>query len=737
MTAWKPTACILCECNCGIEVRLDGGRFDRIRGDKKHPASQGYICEKPARLDYYQNNPNRLMQPLRRRTDGSFEAIDWDTAIAEIAQKLAAIRDTHGGDSIFYYGGGGQGNHLPSAYASSTRRVLQSRYKSNALAQEKTGEFLVAGKMLGTPTRGDFEHCQVGMFLGKNPWQSHSIARARVVLKDFAKDPQRTMIVVDPRVTKTARMADIHLQVRPGTDAWLLTAMVAQLFEEDLLDHTFLAEVEGVEALRAAFAGVDIGGHCKHAGLDEDLVRKTTRIIANAESFAGYEDLGVQMNRHSTVVSYLHRLLWLLTGNFGRRGTHATLSGLVRFAWGADGKQSPVVGAPIISGLVPCNVIPDEVLTDNPKRYRAMFIEAANPAHSLADGPRMREALSALEVLVVVDVAMTETAQLADYVLPASTQYEKAEATFFNFEFPHNVFHLRRAMLKPPEGPLSEAEIHTRLCEALGGFTQDDLAPLHAAAAQGLEVYALALMQQVLPNRRLAGQIAAILYRTLGPHLPWDAREGAVLLGLAARAVMTGNPAMARAGFGGDPLTATVALFRGILESTSGLVIEEREWSECVAKKAITLVLPELLEVVCNLGVPHVDPGFPFVLAAGERRAFTANTIIRNPAWRRRDAEGALRMSPLDAADVGVESGGRVRVTTRRGSVEVTVEVSDTMQRGHISLPNGLGLTFAGTEGAGVAPNELTSSDHRDPFAGTPLHKAVPARLEALVRTRA
>jgi anaerobic selenocysteine-containing dehydrogenase len=144
------------------------------------------------------------------------------------------------------------------------------------------------------------------------------------------------------------------------------------------------------------------------------------------------------------------------------------------------------------------------------------------------------------------------------------------------------------------------------------------------------------------------------------------------------------------------------------------------------------LVLPELLAVVSNLGEPEVDPDYPFVLAAGERRAFTANTIIRNPAWRRRDTEGALRMSPSDALEVGVETGGRVRVTTRRGSVEVTVEVSDTMQAGHISLPNGLGLSFPGTDGAGVAPNELTSSEHRDPFAGTPLHKAVSARLEAL-----
>ena len=130
MSDWHPTACILCECNCGIEVRLggdDGRRFERIRGDKAHPASQGYTCEKALRLDHYQNGRHRLTSPLRRRADGTFEEIDWDTAIAEVAERFAAVRDTHGGESIFYYGGGGQGNHLGGAYSTATRAALGSR----------------------------------------------------------------------------------------------------------------------------------------------------------------------------------------------------------------------------------------------------------------------------------------------------------------------------------------------------------------------------------------------------------------------------------------------------------------------------------------------------------------------------------------------------------------------------------------------------------------------------------
>ena len=193
-SAWQPTACILCECNCGIEVRLggdDGRRFERIRGDKAHPASHGYTCEKALRLDHYQNGRHRLTSPMRRRADGTYEEIDWDTAIDEIAERFAAVRDTHGGESIFYYGGGGQGNHLGGSYATATRAALGSWFRSNALAQEKTGEFWVNAKMLGTHVRGDFEHTEVAVFVGKNPWQSHSIPHARTTLKEIARDPAR------------------------------------------------------------------------------------------------------------------------------------------------------------------------------------------------------------------------------------------------------------------------------------------------------------------------------------------------------------------------------------------------------------------------------------------------------------------------------------------------------------------------------------------------------------------
>jgi anaerobic selenocysteine-containing dehydrogenase len=760
---WRSTACILCSINCGLEVQTggEGGRhIVKIRGDDAHPASQGYVCEKSQRLDHYQNGADRLRSPMRRRADGSYEAIDWDTAIREIAARFKAIKAQYGGESILYYGGGGQGNHLGGSYGDSTLKALGNKYRSNALAQEKTGEFWVQGKMLATGTHGDFEHAEVALFIGKNPWQSHGFARARVVLRDIAKDPGRTLIVIDPRRSETAEMADIHLVIKPGTDAWCLAALAAILVQEDLVAKPWLAEhATGYEAIEPVLRGVAVARYAAVCGVDEALLRQVARRIAGAGSVAVMEDLGLQMNLHSTLGSYLQRLLWLLTGHYGRPGTNnapvpfLSLAKASKGETGLDGKsaaagprperRSPVANAKIIIGLIPCNIIPEEILSDHPKRYRAMLIESGNPLHSLADSQRMRQALRALELSVVIDVAMTETAREADYVLPAASQFEKAEATYFNLEFPRNVFHLRRPLFEPLPGTLPEAEIHARLIEAMGELSERDYRPLRRSLRFGRTAFALAFLWATARKPRLGKYAAVVLYRTLGQTLPKGMESAAALWGVAQMYVRGNRKAAARAGFGGPSLLAGEKLFRAILDRPSGVVYADSEYADSwqairLPQHKVNLHIPELLPELAKLQqeLPRRDPEFPFVLSAGERRSETSNTAVRDTGWHRKGGLGALRISPQDAQALGCGDGDRLRLSTRRASVEVAVEVSAMMQPGHISLPNGLGLDYRGADGRvvrkGAPPNELTDSAQRDFLAGTPWHKHVPARLERL-----
>lgn len=751
--SWLSTACILCSINCGLKVRTDADRhITKIIGDKHHPVSKGYVCEKAQRLDYYQNGADRLTSPMRRKTDGSYEPVDWDTAIAEVSTRMCAVRDRYGGDKILYYGGGGQGNHLGGAYVEAWLRSLGVRYRSNALAQEKTGEFWVAGKMLGVGAHGDFEHCEVAVFLGKNPWQSHGFARARALIRRIANDPNRCLVVIDPRRSETADKADFHLAVRPGTDAWLVSAMIGLLAQNDWIDRDWIAQhTTGFEDILPALLRIDVDACATICGVDMESIRTVTRRIAEADSVSFFEDLGIQMSLHSTLVSYLERLVWLTTGNFGRQGTANAFvpflslgkasKGQLGSAGNAASMVSPVAGAKIIIGLIPCNVIPEEILTDHPDRYRAMIVQSGNPVHSLADSRRMREAIRALDFSVAIDVAMTETAREVDYVLPAASQYEKAEATFFNLEFPDNAFHLRRPIFEPRQGVLDEAEIVTRLLEASGEIGEQDYRALRLAAKAGLTAFAGAFAARAALNPGLMNYIAPILYRTLGPTLPAGMQMAAVVWGLCLLYVRRFPVPARRAGFGGPLLIATNRLFRAMLDSPSGVIFarsncEESRQAIRAAGNRFNLHIPELLaELETALANPPTqDAEFPFILSAGERRSDTANTAIRDTAWHSKGVYGALRISPQDAAAIGCDTGDKLRLTTRRASADVEIEVSDRMAPGHVSLPNGAGIEFTDASGnahrRGVAPNEFTDSFSRDFLAGTPWHKHIPARLE-------
>jgi anaerobic selenocysteine-containing dehydrogenase len=747
---WKATACMLCENNCGIEAQLseDGQSIAKIRGDDLHPASQGYVCQKASRIDFYQNGVDRIKQPLRRTASGDYEEISWETAIKEIAGKMVAVKNRFGGDKIFYYGGGGQGNHLPASYGMSTISALGGRYRSNALAQEKTGEGWVSASMFGAYVqRGDFENCDVAVFLGKNPWHSHGIQKGRVALREIAKDPKRTLVVFDPRVSETAEIADIHIRLKPGTDAWALAALIAIMLEENWTKQAWIDKhVSGFSEMSDIFSQVNIGKYCDWAGINQEQMRQLAQILFASDKISWFEDLGVQMSRNSTLVSYLHRLCWLVTGSFGKEGSQYipnTMRPLMAIN-PSLAKRSPVVGAPLLGGMVPCNVIAEEILSDHPDRYRAMLIESANPAHSLADTKMFVKSMAALELTVVIDVAMTETARHADYVLPAKTQYEKAEATFFNFEHPANYFQLRQPILEPPSDAnvLSEAEIHARLVEAIGEMPSEMHALREVVKSQGLLSFLKKFTKASRENPMLSRLAPVVLYRILENILPPGCETAATLLPVTLFVAQKEPECLERAGVSGhDAEEIAVSLFNKIISNPHGFIYsidaDHSSWDRVSTQNklinaAIPILIPELVALATG-PMELTSAQFPLILSAGERRAYTANTILRGKHWRRKDTEGALRISPEDASDLGVDTGDSRILTTPSGAVTVTVEISNRMARGHISLPNGFGLdSGAGSNSllrTGVATNDLTASTDRDFLAATPRHKQVPARL--------
>jgi anaerobic selenocysteine-containing dehydrogenase len=728
----------------------EGNITAKVRGNKNHPGSQGYLCNKAGRLSHYQNGKDRIYEPMRRKADGGFETISWDTAISEISTKLLQVKEQYGGDKILYLGGG-QGNHISGPYAASFRSALGSIYKSNPIAQEKTGEIWVANQMFNATKgvqRGDCENAEVAIYLGKNPWHTHGFHQCRKKLQKQSKQDDKKIVVVDPRRSETADIADMHLAVNNGTDAWMMAALVAIVIQEDWVDHEWMKKhTIGFEEVYPFFFNIPVSEYCKQCGIEEEQLRKLASWIHEAESVAVWEDLGVQMNIHSTLVSYLQRLLLTITGNFGKKGTQFIALPLLDITGGnsADDRRTPVTNSRIIGGLIPCNVVSEEILTDHPDRMRALWLNGTNAVHFYAGSRDMAKALRATEITVVIDVAMTETAMEADYILPAPTQFEKAEMSMFQFEFPHNVVHLRHPVFEAPTTVLEEAEIYARMCEALGAIPQDVIETLDNALTKGEQAFGEAFFRVISENPSLTKLVPVILYRTLGKAMPDRLTVAAAYMPFCLDLAMKHPDAVRGAGHEGEGIELGMNLFKALVNSPDGLMITHEEWDASFSRlghpdKKIHLHLPEMIPELASLAdgfQPLTSEEYPFVLSCGERRDYTANGVYRDPAWRKKDYDCALRVSPIDAETLGVSDGQRVRITTQQGVAETVVEVNDRMKQGHMSLPNGGGLknnlnTSLKIEKVGASTNDLTPVNHRDFFAGTPWHKYVPAKVERI-----
>ena len=319
------TVCVLCSHNCGIRVDVEGGAITKIRADETNPITEGYMCNKAVTCDRYAHHPQRLQHPMRRRADGSFERISWDTAIAEIAAKLSSMRDEHGPRSIGLVGIGGQANHMDAAYATSFLRAVGTRRLFNAYAQEKTQHHLVDSWMLDCPPsvflHADLENANYLLVMGTNPRISNRGHKPTDTFKGLAKKESCTVVVADPRATETTRGADRHLQVRPGTDAYMLIGIAAAMVQNELYDAEFVANrTTGYDDVRDVLGRVDIAEMESRSGLEHGSLLREARELAGADGAAIMYDLGVEQTKYSTLVSYLIRLNLALSGNLGRTG---------------------------------------------------------------------------------------------------------------------------------------------------------------------------------------------------------------------------------------------------------------------------------------------------------------------------------------------------------------------------------------------------------------------------------
>ena len=745
MTEWKKTGCVLCSQNCGIEVLVEDGRMVKVRGDRENPRSLGYVCRKGMNVLYHQYPADRLTSPLKR-VGGQFEPITWEQAIAEIASKMKDTVDRYGSRSLAYMGASTQGGHCEGAFGLGILQALGSHYFYSSAGQEFSGTWWVNGRLLGKQyvvAIPDEHNTEMLVAWGWNGMESHQMPRAPIVLKEIAKDPDRLLVVIDPRESETAAIANLHLPVRPGTDALLVKAMIALILEQGWENKDYIdAHVKGFSEIRSWFERFDIRAALDLCELSYGDVLDLCRLMTTKQ-WAIHPDLGIYMGRQSTMNSYLLAVLMAICGVFGRKGGNVfpgMMAPMGRHSDERDRKIWRTVATdvpPVAAGSFPPAVMPEEILSDHPDRIRAVYVSGCNPLRAYPDTSAYEEAFEKLDLLVVSDIVMNETARLAHYVLPCRSYYESWDTTFFPSQWPELFQQLRRPIVSPPPECLEASQIYTKLADELGLIPAIPESLVEAARGDRL-AFGVELMKYAASEPLALPRMPFVLAKTLG-HA-WDSAARALIWGMLMTAPKQFQEHAERAGFAKGPDQGD-QIFQALLDNPQGLNVgrvNEDNPMEGIrtASGKIEIHIPEMEEPVRTLTPEREQedlklPGdFPLILNAGRHTSYNANTLMRNPEWNKGKRACTVAVNPVLAEELGLADGEQVRVVTEAGSEVGELEVTDQVRNKTVLIPHGFGLIYDGKK-YGINVNRLTKNTHRDPL-GTPLHRFVPCRIEAV-----
>lgn len=718
----KVTYCRICEPLCGLIATVEDGRLQALRPDPDNPLSRGRACPKGIAFADVQNDPERVLTPLRRTSGGTFEEVSWDEALDDIARRLTRVVAEHGGGAVGHY----FGNPIAFSYATGMWAAffltrLGAHHQYSAGSQDINARFVASKLLYGAATQipfPDLPRTDFLFMLGANPHVSHgSAVRAPRIKDDLAAIVGRggRVVVVDPRRTETARAYE-HVAVRPDSDAWLLLSMLHTIFEEGLADTAALAgHTSGWQVLREAARGFPPEQTQSRTGLDPVRVRQLARDFAAAPSAVAYGRTGACLGRHGTLVSVLLDTLTIVTGNLDRPGGALMSRAVIPLEdlgeragkMSYNTARSRIGDLPEVISTYPAAVMAEEILTPGPGQLRAMFVTAGNPVLTVPNGPTLEKALEQLDLLVSLDFYVTETNRYAHYILPSVTFLERHDLPFSFAACSPTVF-IQAA--EPVVSPYGQARNEWEVFDEL-------------ATRMGLSLLATG------PLRRLNGMLSWLDRRGIGRLTPRRVMETLLRIG------PYGDRFGLRRG-GVNP--------RRLRENPHGLVLAEHAPTGILAEVVahpdgkVVLDAQEIVGEVARLGERHPDdPEFP-LLAIGLREMRSQNSWMHNsPTLMKGDRRHRARISPDDAAAAGVLEGTQVRITSAHGAIETEAYVTDEVAPGTVAIPHGWGhnggWTLANRSG-GANVNELTSSDTADleRLAGMSLLNGVAVRIEAV-----
>jgi len=697
-------ACNLCEAICGLEIRVSGDEILSIRADEADPLSQGHICPKAVALKDLHEDPDRLRRPIRRTAEGWVE-MGWDEAFDLVADRLCSIVEQHGGDAVANY----VGNPTVHNYGGLTHGprflgTIKTRNRFSATSVDQLPQQLVAywmyGHQLLVPI-ADIDRCDYLLVIGANPMASNGSLMTVPAFPKRLKALQARggrMVVIDPRRSETADVADEHLFIRPGTDVAFLAALL-KVIDNDNLGHPgkLAAMEDGLEVALADIGALDLDALSGHCGIDIPTIRRIAAEFASAPRAAAYGRMGVSTQQHGTLCHWLIQLLNIVTGNLDREGGAMFTRPAVDLVDnptsrpGSFGRwKSRVRGLPEFGGELPVAALAEEVLTPGDGQVRALITVAGNPVLSTPNGRQLDRALDTLAFMVSVDFYLNETTRHADVILPptCTLEHDHYDLIFHAFAV-RNTARYSEPLFERPADARHDWEIF----EALG------------------DRIAQRLGQKRAPHPR-PDQVVDMGLR-IGPY----------------------------GGLKKHPLNLSLAALKA---APHGIDLGALE--PCLPErlqhpgKFILCAPPEMIAALAGFAASLRQPAASSGLRLIGRRHVRSNNSWMHNSLRlvKGPVRNHLLMHPDDLAARGLADGATVRVASRVGSVDVIVEASDAMQAGVVSLPHGWGHDRDGTRigiaeaHAGVSPNDLTDDQFLDPVSGNAALNGVPVTVCAI-----
>jgi len=705
-----PTLCKVgaCEPCCGIEVDVADGKMVEVRPDKDHPLSEGYVCVKGMNLLGYQNSPDRLTHPLRRDGDRWVQA-SWLEATSAIGGKLRALADAHGPRAIATY----WGNAADSVAITTTNtfcHAFGSPNSYNVLSLEYTDRGVVAHELYGNENlilQPDVARAKFAILLGTNPLVTQGLTllqRRPHVGEDLkrARAAGGKLVVVDPRHTQTARLADWHVAIRPGTDLYFLLALIRTIIDEQLHDHAFVeAHTTGFEQWEALTTEITAARAEEITTVPADTIRDIARGFAAADGAYATTRVGVQTSHNTVLTEWAVATLCAITGNIDRPGGLYHNPGVLdipalieKFTRRRNTSPSRIGNYPPVFGGLPSAVLADEILTPGEGQVRALVVVAGNPVISFPNTAKTERALRELELLVSVDIFLNDTASFADWVLPAATQFETGGFHFLVNQFdPMPYAELRPKLVDPPGEARGEWDIFKDLSRAAGVPFLNN--PMFDRVARMLDAVGIGFTPALLNRYLLLGKTPS--YRKL--------RKSA-------------------RGLPGQPLRFGTFLSERVHTADRKIHL---------APARLVALLPHALAAP-----PLPTSALPFLLISGARRQQSFNSWLHNvPALVEKLGGNWATVNDADAARLGIRDGARVRIHSSIGAIEIEARVSAEIAAGVVAVHQHWGHTYeSGMTTArkypGVNVNYLHDDTVRDPLCAMPVFNGTPVAIELL-----